>query len=225
MAKVLKFSENAKVHYLLNEFVLDVIYNDITKDLWDVKYLNSIDRDDLGEQYVNIFVREYEEELIDSKTGKIDEDLKMALTDYAKREIDRLIPKIYFVEKNKELCEMYTKILVRRVYDVANNSEFKYMKDFKYQYDHSKILKEIKENIKETQATEKQIQCLESLGKNIGYLLWHEEYLSKNYANQLIKYLMETDYVEPAIFSFFFVAKWCKITNENTANLSVCGVS
>ena len=38
-------------------------------------------------------------------------------------------------------------------------------------------------------------------------LEWNEQYLSKNYANQLIEYLSEKSYIEPAIFSFFFVSK------------------
>ena len=53
----------------------------------------------------------------------------------------------------------------------------------------------------------KQIQYLNDLGKSIGYLLWNEQYLSKNYANQLIEYLSEKSYTEPIIFSFFFISK------------------
>ena len=65
----------------------------------------------------------------------------------------------------------------------------------------------IKKTIDETKATEKQIQYLNDLGKSIGYLLWNEQYLSKNYANQLIEYLSEKSYTEPIIFSFFFISK------------------
>ena len=57
------FSENAKVHFLLNEFVLKLIYNEFSNELWNPEYLNSIDREDLGEQFVNIFIQEYEEEI------------------------------------------------------------------------------------------------------------------------------------------------------------------
>lgn len=202
----MKFSENAKVHYLLNEFVLDLIYNPYTKDLWGVDYLNSIDRQDLGEQFVKIFIREYEEELVDNE-GKIDKELKKLLTDYAAREIDRLIPKVFFMEKNKELCKEYTPLLVRRIYDISGPSAFEYTKNFKYQFKHTDTFSEIKKTMEESKATEKQIQYLNDLGKNIGYLLWHEEYLSKNYANQLIEYLSEKNYTEPVIFSFFFVSK------------------
>jgi uncharacterized membrane protein YheB (UPF0754 family) len=202
----LDFNENAKVHYLLNEFVLDLIYNTYSGEMWQPDYLNSIDRDDLGEQFVKIFIREYEEEVVDEQ-GRLDKELIKLLTDYSSKEIDRLIPKVYFLEKNKELCEKYTQLLVRRIYDVAGHEAFDYTKNFKFQYNHSDILSETKKTMEETRATEKQIQYLNDLGKNIGYLLWHEEYLSKNYANQLIEYLSEKSYVEPIIFSFFFVSK------------------
>ena len=78
---------------------------------------------------------------------------------------------------------------------------------FKYHFNPSEIFSETRKPIADSTATEKQIQSLNDLGKNIGYLLWHEEYLSKNYANQLIEYLSEKNYTEPAIFSFFFVSK------------------
>lgn len=202
----MNFNENAKVHYLLNEFVLDVVYNSISKELWNVDYLNSIDRQELGEQFTKIFVREYEEEVVDEK-GKLDNELLKLLIGYSSREIDRLIPKVYFLEKNKELCNKYTQLLVRRIYDTSGNSAFDYTKGFKYQFNHKDEFIEIKKTIDESKATEKQIQYLNDLGKNIGYLLWHEEYLSKNYANQLIEYLSEKTYEEPVIFSFFFVSK------------------
>jgi len=202
----MNFDENAKVHYLLNEFVLDLIYNPYSKELWTVDYLNSIDRGELGEQFVKIFVREYEEELMDA-SGSVDKELVDLLEKYSEREIDRLIPKVYFLEKNKELCNKYSQLLVRRIYDVSGNSAFDYMKNFKYQFNHREQQNATNEMMRDSRATEKQIQYLNDLGKNVGYLLWHEEYLSKNYANQLIEYLSEKTYVEPVIFSFFFVSK------------------
>jgi hypothetical protein len=202
----MKFDENAKVHYLLNEFVLDLVYNSCSKELWQPEYLNTINREEAGEQFVRIFIREFEEELVDER-GKLDTELVKLLTDYSCKEIDRLIPKVYFIETNKELCEKYTQLLVRRIFDVAGHKAFNYTRDFIYHYEHKKIFKEIQKTMEETKATEKQIQYLNDLGKNIGYLLWHEEYLSKNYANQLIEYLSEKNYEEPVIFSFFFVSK------------------
>lgn len=202
----MSFSENAKVHYLLNEFILDLIYNVYSKELWQPEYLNTIDREDLAEQFVRIFAREYEEELLDAK-GKRDEEIVVLLTDYASKAIDRLIPKVYFLEKNKELCEKYTPLLARRIYDTAGHTAFAYTKNFKFQFNHDEEFAETRKIIQESKATEKQIQYLNDLGKNIGYLLWNEEYLSKNYANQLIEYLSEKSYVEPVIFSFFFVSK------------------
>lgn len=202
----LNFDESAKVHYLLNEFVLDVIYNPCSNELWKVDYLNSIDREELGEQFSDIFEKEYEEELL-NENGNLNEELKELLADYASKEIDRLIPKVYFLENNKELCEQYTTLLVRRIYDTSGKDAFSYTKHFVYQFDHEDAFSEIQKTITESRATEKQVQYLNDLGKNIGYLLWHEEYLSKNYANQLIEYLSEKNYTEPVIFSFFFVSK------------------
>jgi hypothetical protein len=201
------FHENAKVHYLLNEFILDIIYRfDNSEELWDVKYLNSLDRKDLAEQYVEFFLENYPEELYDNER-KVSKTAIKSLKTYADNEIDRLIPKIYFLEKNKELSDKYTQILTRRIFDTSGVENLECTKDFVYAYPHTKEFKEIKKTIEQTKATEKQIQYLNDLGKSIGYLLWNEEYLSKNYANQLIEYLSEKSYVEPAIFSFFFVSK------------------
>lgn len=204
---VWNFSENAKVHYLLNEFILEVIYRfDNSNELWDSKYLNSIDRKDLADQYIDLFLQNYPEELHD-QDGKVDKSGVKALRNYADNEIDRLIPKIYFLEVNKQLSETYTPILTRRIFDTSGAENLECTKNMKYMYSHAKEFKAIKKTIEETQATEKQIQYLNDLGKAIGYLLWNEQYLSKNYANQLIEYLSEKSYIEPAIFSFFFVSK------------------
>ena len=201
------FSENAKVHYLLNQFVLDVIYRyDGSGELWDAKYLNSIDRKDLSEQYVNMFLSNFPEELYD-KNGKVDKNAIKSLRVYADVEIDRLIPKMYFLESNKDLITSYTQILVRRIFDTSSAENLECTKNLKYAYDHTKEFRSIKKTIDETKATEKQIQYLNDLGKSIGYLLWNEQYLSKNYANQLIEYLSEKSYTEPIIFSFFFISK------------------
>lgn len=204
---VWNFSDNAKVHYLLNEFVLEVIYRfDNSNELWDSKYLNSIDRKDLAEQYVQQFLENYPEELYD-ENNNVDKVGVKALRNYADTEIDRLIPKIYFLEVNKGLSEQYTQILTRRVFDTSGAENLECTKELKYAYNHNKEFRNIKKQIEETKATEKQIQYLNDLGKAIGYLLWNEQYLSKNYANQLIEYLSEKSYIEPAIFSFFFVSK------------------
>ena len=116
---VWNFSENAKVHYLLNEFILEVIYRfDNSNELWDSKYLNSIDRKDLADQYIDLFLQNYPEELHD-QDGKVDKSGVKALRNYADNEIDRLIPKIYFLEVNKQLSETYTPILTRRIFDTS----------------------------------------------------------------------------------------------------------
>lgn len=198
-------SENAKLHNMLNEFVMELIRNPKTNDLWDADHLNRIDREDIGEVFVKHFINEYEEEVID-ENGRVDKQLVKLLNDYCSKAIDRLIPKIYFLEYNEPICRTYTPLLVRRIFDV-DGMTYPYMSNFKYHFNHSEIFSEIKKTIEDSTATEKQIQYLNDLGKNIGYLLWHEEYLSKNYANQLIEYLSEKNYTEPAIFSFFFVSK------------------
>lgn len=199
------FSENAKLHNMLNEFVMELIRNPKTQELWDVDHLNRIDREDIGDVFVKHFIDEYEEEVLD-ENGRYDKQLIKLLTDYCSKAIDRLIPKMYFLEYNEPICRTYTPLLVRRIFDVDGIS-YPYMNGFKYHFNHSEIFSETKKSISDSTATEKQIQYLNDLGKNIGYLLWHEEYLSKNYANQLIEYLSEKNYTEPAIFSFFFVSK------------------
>jgi hypothetical protein len=197
---VLNLEENATLHNALNRYVHDLIYNHYSECLWDPDYINSWDREDLGEQFVASFLSQHPEEL-----ENLSDIEKNSINMYSAKQIDLIIPRAYFLEINAPLAEKYTPLLARRIYDTKGKDGFQTISEIKYQYDHD--FTEIKNALKETAASEKQITYLKSLGKTSGYLLWHEEYLTKNYANQMIEYLSEKSYDEPLIFSFFFVSK------------------
>lgn len=195
----MSFSEDAKLHHALNTFVRDLIYNQYTKSLWDIDFLNSMDKEDLGERFARSYVSEYSNEF--DQDNESEEHLAI----YAAKQIDRLIPRMYFLENNKELCNKYAPLLVRRIYETRGKDGFSITAKFKYQFDHD--FSEERKMLKETTATEKQIAFLKKLGRAEGYLLWHEDYLSKTYANQMITYLQEKQGEEPTVFPFFFVSK------------------
>ena len=113
--------------------------------------------------------------------------------------------KMYFLESNRELAREYTPLLVKRIYEVKGKDGFQVTSKIKYQFDHD--FSEEEKVLAEMKATDKQIAYLKKLGKLKGYLLWHEEYLSKTYANQMITYLEKEQGEEPTVFPFFFVSK------------------
>lgn len=193
------FEDDARLHNSLNTFVHNILYNDYNKMLWDTDYINSWDREELSEEFLTAYIGEHE----DMQSLSDIEQEKLSI--YVAKEIDLLIPKLYFMEVNYELAEKYTPILVRRIYDIGGKDGFDVTNKIKYQFDHD--FSQEQERLKEMAASDKQISYLKSLGKNLGYLLWNEEYLTKTYAKQMIEYLSEKTYQEPAIFNFFFVAK------------------
>jgi hypothetical protein len=196
----MNFEDNAALHNALNNFVHDLIYNHYTESLWDPDYINSWDREELGEQFASSFVNQHSEEMDDLTEGE-----KARLSMYSAKQIDLLIPRAYFLEIQAPLAQKYTPLLARRIYDIKGKDGFQTINNIKYQFDHD--FTTVKNALKETAASEKQITYLQNLGKTSGYLLWHEEYLTKNYANQMIEYLTEKSYEEPLIFPFFFVSK------------------
>lgn len=195
---IINFDEDAKLYIALNDFIHDLLYNTYTNKLFEPELLNKIDRIELATRFSDVYTNEYEGDFTDK--SKVEE-----LINYAAKEIDRLIPKVYFIEMNKAMCEKYTPLFVRRIYDTEGKDGFDIIDRFSYAYEHD--FSEEKKYIKESLASEKQITFLKTLGKNAGYLLWHEKYLSKTYANQIIEYLSEKTAIEPVIFPFFFVSK------------------
>lgn len=190
-------SENPFLQNALNTFVFNSIYNQYTQELWDIGYLNEISRKDMATQFLDMYLKQ---NAID-----ISNEDREVIVNYAAYKIDEMIPKLYFIEYNEDLCKTYSPLLVRRMYDVKGKDDFKETKDLIYEYQHD--FKETKKIINTTKATQKQIQYLKKIGKSMGYLLWNEEYLSKNYANQMIEYLTEKVYEEPVVFPFFFISK------------------
>lgn len=179
----------------INNFVFNSIYNQYNQELQSYEYLNDIDRTEAALQFVDAY---YKMQGIKKEIKEDDEIVKQAAIT-----IDELIPRFYFIEYHEDLCKTYSPLLVRRMYDTQGKDFFAETKAIKYHYHHD--FHEREEIIKKTKATQKQIEYLKKIGESAGYLLWNEEYLSKNYANQLIEFLSEKVYEEPVIFPFFFV--------------------
>ena len=195
---IVNFNESAKLYVSLNKFICDLLYNSYTKKLFQPELLNEIDRDELAEDFSNNYINEYIDDFPENYNS---EELK----DYVAKEIDRLIPRLYFLEINKELCAKYTPLFVRRIFDIEGKDGFDVVDKLKYKYNHD--FSETEKYIKESAASEKQISFLKTLCKNTGHLLWREKYLSKTCANQIIEYLSEKTFIEPVVFSFFIVQK------------------
>lgn len=202
LQKEYNFSDDTLLQSSLNAYVSKIIYNVYTGVLWDPQLINSWDRNDEGEKFAQFFINANPGIYDFSEENK---DQYEEFVKYCAREIDRLLPRLYFMELNHELIEKYTPLLARRIYDIHGKDGFQTVSDIEYQFEHD--FSEIENVIKKSMPTSKQVDYLKKLGKENGYLFWHEEYLSKNYASQMIEYLSEKGYQEPAIFSFFFVPK------------------
>ena len=189
---------DAALYSALNDYLESFIYNEYTGTLFDPEHLNSIDRYEIGEDFVEKYTEDRNEDFANEK--KREEFVK-----FVSKEIDRLLPKIYFFEANDNLTKKYSKLLIRRIYDTDGAAGLPVINRFKFQFEHD--LTEIQNRISSSKASEKQISYLKQLGEKTDFLLWHENYLSKGFADQLIGYLSEKVLDEPKIFPFFFVSK------------------
>ena len=196
------FENSAKLHNALNSFVWDLLYDKYTNELRECDELNQLDRDSLGEEFTQAYMELYESDF--EKESK-DEDVKGKLKEYTTKEIDRLIPKMFYMEARQGLRHKYNSLLVRRIFDIEGKDGLDETKGLIYKFEHD--FTDVNKIIENTRASEKQIEFLKKLGKDSGYLLWNENYISKTYATQMIEYLSQKVHEEPSIFSFFFVPK------------------
>ena len=74
-----------------------------------------------------------------------------------------------------------------------------------YFYDHD--FTDETEYVKNTAATQKQLEYLEKLAKQNGYQLNNVEYMSKMHAAALIEYFSGNSDMEPVPFEFFTVIR------------------
>lgn len=193
-----KFDTDAKLYISLNNFIHNKINNSYTKALFEPEYLNQLDRIELAQEFVRKYASEHnEDDVANEKTE--------AMISFIAKEIDRLIPKMYFLEIKKTMCEKYTAMFVRRIFDIEGKNGLDVVDRIEYKYNHD--FTNERQYINSSIASDSQISFLRELGNKKGYLLWHEKYLSAAHARQLIAYLKEEKSEEPAIFSFFFVSK------------------
>lgn len=117
------FDEDAKLHNALNNFVLDLIYNKYNETLWDVEMLNHMDREELGEQFASGYVKHYANEFEENK------DSIEHLSVYAAKEIDRLIPRLYFLEKITRYAKSIRRCLPAASTMLRVRTDFKLQKE------------------------------------------------------------------------------------------------
>lgn len=197
------FQGNKELNKLIERFTKKLLINGYTGQLWEPVTLNSLNRESLASEFSNEFFTDsrLKSEGYDSIGGKKNIDL---FNDYVARKIDRLIPRLYFMEANRKMSEKYTSLLTKRIFTTNGKDGLECTENLIYFYEHD--FSEEEKYIKETEATPKQIEYLEKLCKQNGYELYNAEYLSKAYATSLIEYLNGNSIVEPIIFDFFTTA-------------------
>ena len=197
------FEKNAEINKMIASFVEKIIFNVYTGEVWDTESINSYDRKELALEFKSEYFTQQRliQEGYDSIGGK---DNLNKFLDYVAKKIDRLIPRLYFMELNKKFSEQYTSLLTKRIFTTYGKEGFESTAGLNYYYKHD--FTEEKEYIKETAATEKQIEYLDNLAEKQGFQLINTEYLSKVNANALIEYFSGTTEIEPIVFTFFTVA-------------------
>ena len=197
------YKENSEINKGIERFTKRLLINGYTGKLWDAEELNSLDRKELAGEFASEYFTDekLKAEGYDSIGGvKHMDDFK----DYVARQIDRLIPRLYFMEANRGLSEKYTSLLTKRIFTTNGKDGLACTKDLEYKYEQN--FDEEEAYIKSSKPTKKQMSYLENLAKKNGFQLCNSEYLSKNYAASLIEYLNEQTGVEPVIFDFFTTA-------------------
>ena len=109
------------------------------------------------------------------------------------------------METNRKMSEKYTSLLTARIWNTYGKDGFDCTKDLLYFYDHD--FTDETEYVKNTAATQKQLEYLEKLAKQNGYQLNNVEYMSKMHAAALIEYFSGNSDMEPVPFEFFTVIR------------------
>lgn len=190
---------NSKIYNIIDSEIINYLekisFNQYTNNLLDTESINILDRECAAENFLEDFFYNGNYEIINEI--KYNE-----LISYVAKQIDRLIPRFFFIINHKDLCIKYTSALVHRIFLTHGKDGFEETKSFIYHYEQD-FSNEI-ENINKTKVTPAQIQLLDKLLSEHGYQLINSEYLSKTYANAIIKYL-NGEQKEPVWFDFFTV--------------------
>lgn len=196
------FENNSEINKSIEKFTRRIIYDTYTGKLRDAECLNNFKRMDLAKEFVSAYFDEdrLSAEGYDSIGGAAN---LSDFTEYVAKAIDRLIPRLYFMESNHKLSERYTSLLTNRIWNTYGKDGFDCTKDLKYFYDHDFTIE--KNSVKDTAATPKQLDYLAKLAKQNGYQLNNIEYMSKPHAAGLIEYFSGNSDIEPVNFDFFTV--------------------
>ena len=193
----MQFNENAEINTEINNYIKKIAYNPYTGNLWDIETVNTLNRQFLAEEFANTFLTNKNFPI--SSKEEYNEFIS-----YVAKQIDRLLPRFYFMENHRDLSEKYTSLLTKRIFTTYGKDGFEETEDFIYQYEQDFSQEE--EYIKKTSATESQITLLKKISAEQGYQLINSEYLSKTNANAMIKYFNGDSDTEPIVFDFFTVA-------------------
>lgn len=195
-------SDNSKSYAIVDSEIINYLqkisFNQYTNNLYDIEKMNLIDRKKAAKEFTEEFFYNGYYEIINEIT--YDE-----LISYVAKQIDRLIPRFFFVIIHKELCKKYTSALVHRIFLTHGKDGFEYTKGFIYHFEQDFSVET--ENIKKTSVTQAQMQLLNKLLEEQGFQLINAEYLSKPYANAIIKYL-NGEQKEPIWFEFFTIINY-----------------
>lgn len=192
----MQFNEDAEINSEINNYIKKIAYNPYTGNLWDIETVNTLNRTFLAEEFANIF---FTNKNITISRKEYDDFIV-----YVAKQIDRLLPRFYFMENHRDLSEKYTSLLTKRIFTTYGKDGFEETEDFIYQFEQDFSKEE--EYIKKTAASSAQIELLKKLTLEQGYQLINFEYLTKTNANAIIKYFNGESDTEPIVFDFFTVA-------------------
>lgn len=194
----MQFSENAEINSEINNYIKKIAYNPYTGNLWDVETMNTLNRNFLAEEFANNFFSG------DTSIFVSDKRAYNEFINYVAHQIDRLLPRFYFMENHRDLSERYSALLTKRIFTTYGKDGFEETEHFIYQFEQDFTTEE--NYINKTAASQAQIDLLKRLTVEQGFQLINSEYLSKNYASDIIKYFNGEVSSEPAFFDFFTVA-------------------
>lgn len=197
------FQDNSEINKCIESFTQNLLINGLTGELWDAETLNEFDRTELAKEFIDGYFSEtkLKSEGYDAIGGKKNYD---EFKTYVAHQIDRLIPRLYFMKANEALSDKYTPLLTKRIFTTNGKDGLNCTKDLKYVYEQDFSVEN--DYIKSSQPTKRQLNYLEKLSTQNGFQLCNTEYLSKNYATSLIEYLNEQGTLEPINFNFFMTA-------------------
>lgn len=193
----MQFNEDAEINSEINNYIKKIAYNPYTGNLWDIETVNTLNRIFLAEEFANNFFSGKDSATITKKEYE-------EFINYVARQIDRLLPRFYFMENHRDLSEKYTSLLTKRIFTTYGKDGFEETEDFIYQFEQDFSKEE--EYIKKSAASSAQIELLKKLSQEQGYQLINSEYLTKTNANAIIKYFNGESDTEPIVFDFFTVA-------------------